>query len=54
MFRYYVELVTDTTGYVTRTAGVDAPKSFYLYAWSAEQVRDQLRDYEIIAIDQTD
>jgi len=47
MFRYYVEFVTGTTG-------VDRQKSFYIYAWSADQVRDQMRDYEIVAIDQTD
>jgi len=47
MFRYYVEFVTGTTG-------VDRQKYFYIYAWSADQVRDQMRDYEIIAIDQTD
>jgi len=47
MFRYYVEFVTDAM------EGEPPQISFYLYAWSADQVRDQLRDYEIIAVDQT-
>jgi len=48
MFRYYVEIVTDAS------AKKPLQISFYLYAWSADQARDQLRDYEIIALDQTD
>lgn len=40
MTRYYVELSPQI--------------SFYIYAWSADQVRAQLRDYETIAVDQTD
>ena len=44
MVRYYVEIITLDLIQI----------SFYIYAWSADQVRDQLRDYEIIALDQTD
>ena len=53
MFRYYVEFVTDAMdrGHME---GEPPQISFYIYAWSADQVRDQLRGYEIIALDQTD
>ena len=52
MFRYYVEFVTDA--WKGEMQGEPPQISFYIYAWSADQVRDQLRDYEIIALDQTD
>ena len=53
MFRYYVEFVTDAMdrGHME---GEPPQISFYIYAWSADQVRDQLRGYEIIALDQPD
>jgi len=49
MKRYYVEFITDTQ----EIEGLSPQISFYMYGWSADQVRDQL-DYEFIAIDQTD
>ena len=54
MFRYYVEFVTDAWKGKMEGEGEPPQISFYIYAWSADQVRDQLRDYEIIALDQTD
>ena len=50
MKRYYVEFITNTQ----EIEGLSSQISFYVYGWSADQVRDQLGDYEIIAIDQTD
>jgi len=52
MFRYYVEFVTNVWG--GEMVGEPPQIAFYIYAWSADQVRDQLRDYKIIALDQTD
>jgi len=53
MKRYYVEFITHTMdrGHME---GLPPQISFYIYGWSADQVRDQLRDYEIISCDQTD
>lgn len=53
MNRYYVEFVTDTMdrGHLE---GLPAQISFYIYAWSMDQVRDQMSRYEIITLDQTD
>jgi hypothetical protein len=51
MNRYYVEFVTNVWDGME---GEPPQISFYIYGWSADQVRDQLCDYEIIAIDQTD
>jgi hypothetical protein len=53
MKRYYVEFITNTMdrGHME---GLPPQISFYVYGWSADQVRDQLRDYEIISCDQTD
>jgi hypothetical protein len=50
MNRYYVEFITNTQ----EMKGLSSQISFYVYGWSADQVRDQLGDYEIIALDQTD
>ena len=50
MTRYYVEFITNTS----EMQGVSPQISFYIYAWSADQVRDQLGDYKIIALDPTD
>jgi hypothetical protein len=52
MFRYYVEFVTNVWG--GEMVGEPPQISFYIYASSADQVRDQLGDYKIIALDQTD
>ena len=50
MRRYYVE-------YVSHYAELNVQSStvyLYVYAYSPEQVKDMLKDYEIVAVDQTD
>jgi hypothetical protein len=51
MKRYYVELITNVWDGME---GTPPQISFYIYGWSADQIRDQLGDHEIIAVDQTD
>ena len=63
MNRYYVEFVSHyeelnmsvKTGQSRpRTRLDDVPLYLYVYAYSPEQVKDMLKEYEIITLDQTD
>ena len=53
MNRYYVELVSH---YEELNTGQSRQRTMYLYvyAYSPEQVKDMLKEYEIITLDQTD
>ena len=53
MNRYYVELVSH---YEELNTGQSRQQTMYLYvyAYSPEQVKDMLKEYEIITLDQTD
>ena len=59
MIRYYVECVSH---YEELNTGQSRQRNFlsgvtmylYVYAYSPEQVKDMLKEYEIITLDQTD
>ncbi len=53
MNRYYVECVSH---YEELNTGQNRQRTMYLYvyAYSPEQVKDMLKEYEIITLDQTD
>lgn len=50
MTRYYVEFKTNTS----EPQRLSPPISFYIYARSPDQVRDQFREYKIITLDATE
>ena len=52
LYRYYVEFAKEqglSVGHV-----LCADSYVYVYAYSEEQVRDMFKDYELVAVDQTD
>jgi hypothetical protein len=54
MNRYYVEFEPDYEVCSNTGGDYDSSLCLYVYAYSPEQVKDMLKEYEIITLDQTD
>ena len=54
MNRYYVEFEPDYEVRSNTGGDYDSSLCLYVYAYSPEQVKDMLKEYEIITLDQRD